>query len=109
MIIDAHAHLYEILKGYGAKGETVSTDYYTTFSDGEVADYCAEYHEAVTTFPIDDPDKKGKVIDCVQKGYTMNDKVITLENGKDIEDVKNEMFMNITDSQFVDILYDCFL
>lgn len=35
-----------------------------------------EYHEAVTTFPVDDPAKKGKIIDTVQKGYKMNDKVI---------------------------------
>ena len=40
------------------------------------APFDTEYHEAVTTFPVEDPEKKGKVIDCVQKGYTMNDKVI---------------------------------
>ncbi len=44
--------------------------------DTENADFNTEYHEAVTMFPVEDPDKKGKVIDCVQKGYTMNDKVI---------------------------------
>lgn len=42
----------------------------------ENSDFNTEYHEAVTMFPVEDPDKKGKVIDCVQKGYTMNDKVI---------------------------------
>lgn len=35
-----------------------------------------EYHEAVTTFPVEDASQKGKIIDCVQKGYTLNDKVI---------------------------------
>ena len=40
------------------------------------ADFDTEYHEAVTTFPAPTPEQKGKVIDCVQKGYTMNDKVI---------------------------------
>ena len=40
------------------------------------APFDTEYHEAVTTFTVEDPNKKGKVIDCVQKGYTMNDKVI---------------------------------
>ena len=35
-----------------------------------------EYHEAVTTFPVEDTSQKGKIIDCVQKGYTLNDKVI---------------------------------
>ena len=39
-------------------------------------DFNTEYHEAVTMFPAPDPDQKGKVIDCVQKGYTLNDKVI---------------------------------
>ena len=39
-------------------------------------DFNTEYHEAVTTFPAPSPEMKCKVIDCVQKGYTMNDKVI---------------------------------
>ena len=44
--------------------------------DSQDADFDTEFHEAVTTFPTDDESKKGKVIDTVQKGYTMNDKVI---------------------------------
>ena len=40
------------------------------------ADFDTELHDAVTTFPIDDPEKKGKVIDTIQEGYTLNDKVI---------------------------------
>lgn len=39
-------------------------------------DFNTEYHEAVTLFPAPQPELKGKVIDCVQKGYTLNDKVI---------------------------------
>ncbi|MDL2290051.1 nucleotide exchange factor GrpE [Paludibacteraceae bacterium OttesenSCG-928-F17] len=35
-----------------------------------------EIHEAVTTFPAPSKDMKGKIMDCVSKGYTMNDKVI---------------------------------
>ncbi|MEE0978032.1 MAG: nucleotide exchange factor GrpE [Muribaculaceae bacterium] len=35
-----------------------------------------EYHEAIALVPVDDNDKKGKVIDTVAKGYTLNDKVI---------------------------------
>ena len=35
-----------------------------------------ERHEAVTTIPAPTEDLKGKIIDCVQKGYQMNDKVI---------------------------------
>ena len=45
-------------------------------SESQDADFDTEYHEAVTTFPTDDESKKGKVIDTVQKGYVMNDKVI---------------------------------
>ncbi len=36
----------------------------------------ADAHEAIAMVPAPDPDKKGKVIDCVQKGYTLSDKVI---------------------------------
>lgn len=35
-----------------------------------------DLHEAITTFPAPTEDMKGKIIDCVSKGYTMNDKVI---------------------------------
>ena len=36
--------------------------------DSTNADFNTEYHEAVTIFPAPDEDKKGKVIDTVQKG-----------------------------------------
>ncbi len=39
-------------------------------------DFDTELHEAVTTFPVDDESKKGKVIDTIQKGYMINDKVL---------------------------------
>lgn len=35
-----------------------------------------DVHEAVTTFPAPSEDQKGKVIDTVQKGYMLNDKVL---------------------------------
>jgi len=35
-----------------------------------------QFHEAITTFPAPSDDMKDKIIDCVAKGYTMNDKVI---------------------------------
>jgi len=38
-------------------------------------EFDTDFHEAVTKFPADE-DKKGKVIDVVQKGYKINDKVI---------------------------------
>ena len=39
-------------------------------------DFDTELHEAVTVFPTDDEKLKGKVIDTVQKGYMLNDKVL---------------------------------
>lgn len=41
---------------------------------GETFD--TERHEAITTVPAQSEDQKDKVIDCVQKGYMLNDKVI---------------------------------
>ena len=41
---------------------------------GEAFD--ADVHEAVTTFPAPSEDMKGKIIDTVQKGYSINDKVL---------------------------------
>ncbi len=40
------------------------------------ADFDVDYHEAVAMVPGMGDDKKGIVIDCVQTGYTLNDKVI---------------------------------
>ncbi|MFW5552818.1 MAG: nucleotide exchange factor GrpE [Prevotella pectinovora] len=40
------------------------------------ADFNVDFHEAIAMVPGRGDDKKGKVIDCVQTGYTMNDKVI---------------------------------
>lgn len=42
----------------------------------EGADFNVDYHEAVAQVPGMGEDKSGKVIDCVQTGYTLNDKVI---------------------------------
>lgn len=39
-------------------------------------DFDADIYEAVTTFPAPDESMKGKVIDTVQKGYTINEKVL---------------------------------
>lgn len=39
-------------------------------------DFDVDFHEAVAMVPGMGDDKKGKVIDCVQTGYTLNDKVI---------------------------------
>lgn len=40
------------------------------------ADFNVDYHEAIAMVPGMGDEKKGKVIDCVQTGYTLNDKVI---------------------------------
>ena len=39
-------------------------------------DFDVDMHEAIAMVPGMGDDKKGKVIDCVQTGYTLNDKVI---------------------------------
>lgn len=42
----------------------------------EGKDFDVDFHEAVAMVPGMGYDKKGKVIDCVQTGYQLNDKVI---------------------------------
>ena len=39
-------------------------------------DFDTDFHEAVAQFPVQEEDKKNKVIDVTQKGYTMGEKVI---------------------------------
>lgn len=40
------------------------------------ADFDADMHEAIATVPAASDEQKGKVIDTVQKGYMINDKVL---------------------------------
>lgn len=40
------------------------------------ADFDVDFHEAIAMVPGVPEDKKNKVIDCVQNGYTYNDKVL---------------------------------
>ena len=47
-----------------------------TAIDTTDADFDTDVHEAVAMVPGMGDDKKGKVIDCVQKGYKLNEKVI---------------------------------
>lgn len=44
--------------------------------DSTGADFDTELHEAIAMIPSPDESQKGKVIDTVMKGYTINDKVI---------------------------------
>ncbi len=57
--------LSKVLEGLGVK--KIET---------ENADFNTDFHEAIAMIPGVEDGKKGKVIDCVQAGYTMNDKVI---------------------------------
>lgn len=57
--------LLSTLEGMGVKKIEV---------DGK--DFDVDFHEAVAMVPGMGDDKKGKIIDCVQTGYTLNDKVI---------------------------------
>jgi molecular chaperone GrpE len=43
-------------------------------SMGEVFD--TEKHEAITEIPAPNEEMRGKIIDEVEKGYTLNDKII---------------------------------
>ena len=42
----------------------------------ENADFNTDLHEAIAQVPATSDEMKGKVIDCVKTGYTLNDKVI---------------------------------
>ena len=42
----------------------------------EGADFNTDFHEAIAIIPAPSEEFKGKVLDCVQAGYTLNDKVI---------------------------------
>ncbi len=57
--------LYKVL---GEQGLTVI--------DTEGQPFDTDYYEAVALVPVEDETQKGKVIDCVQTGYKLNDKVI---------------------------------
>jgi grpE len=57
--------LYKVL---GEQGLTVIE------TEGQPFD--TDYFEAVALVPVEDDAQKGKIIDCVQTGYKLNDKVI---------------------------------
>lgn len=42
----------------------------------EKQDFNTDFHEAIATIPAPSEELKGKILDCVQTGYTLNDKVI---------------------------------
>ena len=60
-----HSKLTGILKSNGLqKIETEGKDFDT------------DYHEAIAMVPAPTPELRGKVLDCIQTGYMLNDKVI---------------------------------
>ena len=40
------------------------------------ADFDADFHEAITEIPAPNPEMVGKVVDEVEKGYILNEKII---------------------------------
>ena len=60
-----YTKLYKTLEGKGLKPMTAKG-----------AQFDADLHESVTQFPAPSDDLKGKVIDEIEKGYYLNDKVI---------------------------------
>jgi molecular chaperone GrpE len=56
---------YEFLKQQGVKEIEAKNN-----------DFNTDYHEAITRYPAPSEEMKGKVIDVIQKGYLLHDKVI---------------------------------
>jgi len=38
--------------------------------------FSTDFHEAISTVPAEKEEDKGKILEEIQKGYTLNDKVI---------------------------------
>jgi len=64
-IILVYNRLYQALESHGLKGME---------SNGETFD--PELHDAITEIPAPSEELKGKVIDTVEKGYFLHDKII---------------------------------
>jgi len=60
-----YSKLYSVLKNKGLE---------VMESKGEVFD--PELHEAITEIPAPNPELKGKIVDTIEKGYTLKDKII---------------------------------
>jgi molecular chaperone GrpE len=60
-----YTKLYKALESKGLKA-----------MESKGADFDAELHESIAQFPAPSEDLKGKVIDEIEKGYYLNDKVI---------------------------------
>jgi molecular chaperone GrpE len=40
------------------------------------SEFNTDFHEAITKIPVENKDLSGKIVDVVQKGYTLNEKVV---------------------------------
>lgn len=60
------AKFKKVLDLYGVKAMDVKAG----------SDFNTDLHEAITQIPSPDPSLKGKVVDVVEKGYLLNDKVV---------------------------------
>jgi molecular chaperone GrpE len=61
-----HSKLKKVMEIYGVKIMDVEKG----------SDFNADFHEAITQIPAPEPELKGKVVDVIEKGYVLNDKVI---------------------------------
>lgn len=61
-----HAKMVKVLEAKGLKAQDTA----------QGADFDTELHEAITQIPVENEALKGKVVDTVEKGYTLNEKVI---------------------------------
>jgi molecular chaperone GrpE len=73
------AEIQSVKEGFGLiynkyKGILESKGLKPMRSKGEVFD--SELHEAIANIPADSDDMKGKIIDDVEKGYTLHEKVV---------------------------------
>ncbi len=60
-----HTKLTDYLRRKGVKEIEAMGDEFST-----------DMHEAVTKIPVDEKNKKGKIVDVIEKGYMLHDKVI---------------------------------
>jgi molecular chaperone GrpE len=63
-ILLIYQKLKKILDQFGVKAMDVK------------GNFNADLHEAITQVPVQDESQKGKIVDVVEKGYLLNDKVI---------------------------------
>lgn len=61
-----HSKFKKILEIYGVK----------TMEIEQGSDFNADFHEAISQVAAPEPGLKGKIVDVVEKGYILNDKVI---------------------------------